>query len=391
MVMKRVLLVLSLVTVLAPLGTATHACTLCGMMLNKNTLRGETQQAKMVVYGYLANEKLNGGLNAAPGSGSTELHIVKVIKPHAALDGKKMIVIDRYIPILDRKNPPRYLVFVNLVEGKLDPYFGRPADSPDLLKYLEGVVKLDSAAAPERLAYFYQYLDHADDVIAADAFLEFAKTDDRVIGEVAPKLDAGKFRKLLVDPKTPAERLGMLAFLVGASKKAQDADVLRGMIERPTTRTQPALDGALCGYIQLEPEGGWQAVYNILADRKRSFNDRYAAFRVLRFYYNWDAKGYRPQIMHGLNLMLQDTEADFAVKSLRDWEIWDLTPAILALYGKKGYDTPIMKRAILMYAVACPRPEAKGFVADIRKADAQLIQQIEEDLDFENKLKKVGS
>jgi hypothetical protein len=261
-----------------------------------------------------------------------------------------------------------------------------------VLTYLDGILNLGDAGPAQRLSFFYQYLDHPDDMISTDAFLEFAKTNDRDVGEIAPKLNPEKFRKLLLDPKTPAERLGLFAFLLGAGKNQKDADLLRGMIEKPTTRTQGALDGLLSGFIQLQPEAGWKIVYSILGDKKKKFNDRYAAFRVLSFYYSWDAKAYHTPVMHGIGLMLADGNlADFAIEKLRRWEEWSMTPTVLSLFKKDSHAAPIVQRAIVRYAVCCPLPGAKAFVNNLSKTDPELLKEVLESLAFEKGLNDADS
>ena len=56
---------------------------------------------------------------------------------------------------------------------------------------------------------------------------------------------------------------------------------------------------------------------------------------------------------------------------------------MLAQWGKKSHDTPMMKRAILRYALCCPKPEAAAFVAARRRSDPELVQDVVESLEFE--------
>jgi len=381
---KSVLAGVLFLAVLA-LQPAARACSLCGSLLTKQTLRTEMNQAAVVVYGKLANPMLNQNPATAVGTGSTELHVQKVLKGHPALGNQAVLKIKSYIPVLDPKDPPLFVVFADIEDGKLNPNRGRPAQSPALLTYLEKVKLLGQVPVTQRLLFFFEYLDHADDDIATDAFLEFAKTGDKDLADVAPQLGAEKFRKLLLDPKTVPEKIGLFAFMLAAGKNAKDADLLRGMVEHPTVKTQAALDGLLCGYIQLQPKQGWKTVYAILGDKKKTFNDRYAAFRVVRFYYNWKPQEYQAQIRDGLTIMLGGDMADLAIDALRRWGAWELTPTVLGLYGKQGFTAPIMERAIVRYALCCPLPQAKTFVAQVRLANPGLVQEIEQDLKFEMK------
>jgi hypothetical protein len=65
--------------------------------------------------------------------------------------------------------------------------------------------------------------------------------------------------------------------------------------------------------------------------------------------------------------------------------MWDLTPLVLAQWSKKSHDAPIMKQTIARYAVcsAAVRKESAAFVQEQRKADPELIKDVEESLKYE--------
>src|ERR1700681_1516809 len=101
--MRKLVLLLILILVPCP----APACSLCVNISKQTSLAHEFEQATVVVYGRIANPKLEikpGGLG---GGGTTEFHIDKIVKDDPAFPRQKMIVLSRYLPILDAKNPPR--------------------------------------------------------------------------------------------------------------------------------------------------------------------------------------------------------------------------------------------------------------------------------------------
>src|SRR5207248_9677103 len=114
------------------------------------------------------------------------------------------------------KNPPKYAVFCDVFNGRLDPYRGIPIQSADFMGYLKGIISLDAHDSTRALLYYFDFLDHKDSTIADDAFLEFAKANDQEIGRIAGRLDGRKLRKWVQDPQTPAIRLNLYGFLLGA-------------------------------------------------------------------------------------------------------------------------------------------------------------------------------
>jgi len=75
-----------------------------------------------------------------------------------------------------------------------------------------------------------------------------------------------------------------------------------------------------------------------------------------------------------------------AIEDLRRWQWWELTPTVLAQYGKPTHAAPLMKRAIVRYALCCPQPVAAEFVKARRLAEPQLVETVEESLEFEKPL-----
>lgn len=357
------------------------SCSLCPGSQQAPTLRQEALQptARLILVGTLENARLLPG-----GNGTTELHITDVVRKDDFLAGRKVIDLPRYQPA-DPKNPPQYLVFCDIFKDKIDPYRGVPVKNADSVDYLKKAIALDPKDRVGSLIFFFRYLEHADAEVARDAFLEFAKASDQEIGQAAPKLSPEKLRGWLRDPKTPLERLSVYAMLLGACGTAADADLLHGLLRDGSERTVFAWDGILAGYIRLKPTAGWQVAQETLRDGKKPLQLRLAVIRTLRFFHGWQPKESRDNILQAMRSLLQQGElADVAVEDLRRWQLWDLTAEVLDLHGKKGYDAPIMQRALVRYALCCKdKPETRRFVDERRKEDAELVKEVEESLEYE--------
>jgi hypothetical protein len=360
------------------------ACSLCLPNAQASlSLRQDFAQAKLVLYGTVTNPRLAPGA----GSGTIDLQIERVLKDNPALANRKVVTISKYVPV-DPRNPPKFLVFCNINGDRLDAYRGAAVKSPAVVDYLRGAAALDGRDHTQLLQYCFRYLDSTDADVSNDAFLEFFKASDAEIGQVGSKLSAAKLRSWLQDAKTPNERLGVYAFMLGACGGREDAALLRSMVEKPTERTVRHLAGLLAGYIHLQPEEGWKKLHAMLRDARRPFAERYASLGALRFYHGWKPTETRRDVLRGLAPLIEQGDmADLAIEDLRKWQIWDLTAEVLAQYGKKSHDAPILKRAMLRYALCCPRPEAVRFLNEVRgtKDGANLIKEVEESLQFEKK------
>jgi hypothetical protein len=351
--------------------------------MDQKTFREDAALSKILLFGTLANPNLD----KTTGKGSTEFHIVTTLKSDPVLGDKKVLTLPRYLPVTDAKNPPRLLLFGDVYKGELDYFRGTSVTSDEAIDYVKGALALDPKDRAGVLRYYFDFLENSDKEIANDAFLEFAKATDVELGQVAAKLPADKLRAWLKDrdPQTPENHLSLYAFLLGVCGGDADAAFLRKMLDEPTDRTKAAFDGILGGYINLRPREGWELAMTLLKDQKKPFAMRFAVVRTLRFYHNWKPAESKDYVMNGQRVILGQSDlADMAVEDLRRWQVWDLTTDVLALYGKKGFDAPIVRQAILRYALSCPTTDtaAAAFVAERRKQDPDLVKDAEDALRF---------
>jgi hypothetical protein len=357
---------------------AANACTYCDPSNQKRqTFRQEARTSKFVVIGTLANPRLTGE------TGVTDLNVEAVCKDDPARGQRKTLTLPRWIPV-DAKKPPRVLVFFDVYEGKLDPFRAVTLRGTTMPEYLKAALALDDRDRVASLLFYFRHLDNTDTDVANDAFLEFAKATDQEIGAVAPKLDPAKIRKLLTDPKSPAERLGLLAFLLGACGAKNDGDTLARLIDKTDERTAPALSGLLGGLIELRPEDGWKRTVAILDDPKRPYQDKLAALGTLRFFHAYRPAEYRKPILTGMAAVVgRGDMADMAVEDLRRWQWWDLTKPILAQYGQPTHSAPLVKNAILRYALTCPDADSAAFVKAVEARNPAAVRDVRESLEFE--------
>ena len=361
--------------VAAPVATA---CSYCNPgNANLQTFRQEARNSKFVVVGTLTNPRLVGD------RGYTDLTIEQAVKNDPAIAKLKTITLNRWHPV-DPKKPPRMLVFFDIYDGKFDAFRGVTLRGKEVGDYMRGALARDDRDRIGSLLYYFRFLDSPDPDVAGDAFLEFAKATDREIGAIGPKLEPAKIRKLLADPKTPAARLGVFAFLFGACGKKSDADTLSAMLDKTDERSAASLSGLLGGLIEIRSDLGWKRAIEILDDSKRPYQDKLAVLGTARFFEAYKPKEFRKEILAAMAAIVSRGDmADMAIEDLRRWKWWDLTKEILAQYGKPTHAAPLVKNAILRYALCCPDAEAASFIRTVRATDPAAVRELEQSLEFE--------
>jgi len=356
------------------------ACPFCGMQ--GQTLTQEVDQAALVLYGKMKNARLaNPGLEG----GVTDLEldpIHGVIKPHDWVKDKKVVAIPRYVPT-DKNEATRFLIFCDVFRGKLDPYRGLPVKAGDEVpKYLKGAVAVKDKKIQEKLKFFFDWLQNEDLEIANDALKEYGNSSYEDFRLMADTIPADKVAQWLQDPNTPGYRVGLYASMLGhASKKpAEHAKLLRGLIDDPDKQVSSGVDGILAGQVLLQHKEGWEYLRGILSNPKREFPLRYAALKTVRFFHDSrpDVIDRKESVLAAALLLEHKDVCDLAIEDLRKWKCWDYTKYILALKDRPTHNLPIVRRAVLRFMLCSPLPEAKAYVAEIRKADEDAVTAAED-------------
>jgi hypothetical protein len=254
-----------------------------------------------------------------------------------------------------------------------------------MVKYLKGALDAKDKDISTRLRFYFDYLDNKEVEISNDAYKEFGNADYKDYRDMAKHLPADKIAKWLDDPNTPAFRYGLYASMLAHCGTAKHGELLRKMLNDPQKRVSTGVDGVLAGYTMLQPKDGWEYTRGILKDPAKEFMLRYAALRAARFF--WES---RPDVLdkkdlvEGISLLLEQSDiADLAIEDLRKWNRWEACDKILNLKNKKSHDVPIIRRAILRYALNCPSRSALDYVNECRKRDPEMVKDTEELLKLE--------
>ncbi len=365
------------------------ACPFCGV--SGQTLTQEMDQALFVLYGTLKNAHLSNPGGEGFATGETDLELDRdlgIVKGHASINGKKIVTLPKYLP---GKGDSKFLIFCDLFRGKIDPYRGLPVSSnSDMPKYLKGALGVQKKKTPERLKYFFDYLQNADLEISNDALKEFGNASYDDVQTMVDSVPVDRIATWLADPNTPGFRVGLYASMLGHAKTKRDeyGKLLRSLVDDPEKRVPSGIDGVLAGQVLLQPKEGYSYLHAVLGNRKHDFNYRYSALKAARFFIDVRKEVVpREQVIATVAQMLEQHDiADLAIEDLRKWKSWQFTRTVLSLRDRPAYDIPIMRRAILRFMIQSDTAEAKKYVKDMREADADLVENLEELLKTESAL-----
>ena len=377
---------------LNPWAASSMACPFCSSQ--GQTLSSEVKQADLVLFGSLFNAKRD--LDEF-GKGTTEMNVEIVVKPHPYLAGRKKITLPRYVPLTNSKEQNKYLVFCEVYKDQIDPYRGI-AVRPDskIATYLRDAIEVKKLPVSEQLAFFFRHLDSDDPDISNDAYMEFGNSDYRDFRVMAEKLNPDQILKWLQNPNTPVSRYGLYGSMLGHCGRQEHAAEVRKLLDHFSKRFSSGIDGILAAYVLLDRKQGWQYIHRILANEGDQFEFllRYAALRAVRFFWEYRQDVLpRETLLEGIQLLLDQSDiADLPIDDLRKWEVWELSGKILKLYDRPSHSVPIVKRAILRFALSAPsnQHDTYEFIEQVRADDPSRVTDIEEllylEFDAQNKV-----
>lgn len=240
---------------------------------------------------------------------------------------------------------------------------------------------------PERLAWFAKYLEHAEPLLAEDAYLEFASAAYDAVAAVADRLPYDQLRQWLVDPQVPAERKGLYGLLLGLAPdkelRAAHAAFLQEQIVTPACDFRSGFDGVLGGYLVCAGRAGLGLIAErFLNDPTAAEGDVRHALTALRFYQEFGREIPPPEVASAAALLLKRAStAAPVIVDLARWEHWSALDRVAALYDAADYPQPATRRAVVGYLLSAPPELAQSALDVLRRRDPQGVADAEEAFD----------
>jgi hypothetical protein len=239
--------------------------------------------------------------------------------------------------------------------------------------------------AARRLGYFAKYLEHANRLMAEDAYLEFGSASYDEVRQVASELPFASLRLWMVDPNIPEERKGFYGLALGLATNDADAraneKLLRQLIDAPADDFRAGFDGILGGYLVLAGSEGLKRLdERLLSNPQARTGDLRHAATALRFIREFGRGSIpAPDLNRAMRQLLARPEtAAGAIVDLARWEDWDSLDAVVSLFDRQNFCDGATTRAIVGYLRACPRAAASEALARLRKQDPRRVALAEQ-------------
>ena len=251
------------------------------------------------------------------------------------------------------------------------------------VEYLKKLDKLPESG-PDRLAFFQQYLEDKDDVLARDAYDEFAIAPYDDVRGLETRMDPTALLDWIEAPEIPSNRRRLYATMLGICGTPTDAikieKILLGEdLGENSSDLRSGLDALIACYVVLVGPTGLDLIDTLFLNRSAReipFTETYAAVMALRFLGEESETIPRERVLESLRLLLNEPKlADLVIADLARWQDWSVIKKLTTIYIDATPENIFVREPIVNYMKACPLPEAANALVKLREIDPEAVRR----------------
>ncbi len=244
------------------------------------------------------------------------------------------------------------------------------------IDYVRTVVELPSG--PKRLQFFLKFLEDEDEMLARDAYDEFAKAPYSDILELGSAIDREKIVGWITDvEKVPSSRRSLYITMLGTCGQPQDVELLERFMRSDKREEKVGLNAMIACYLTLKGEEGMDTIRDLfLTNPDAEYADTYAAITALRFHGAETDVLSQETVLDGFHQLLGRPDlADLVIPDLARYEDWSVLPRLVELFENADEDTNWVRVPIVNYVRACPLPEAAAVMEKLTRIDPEAVKR----------------
>jgi hypothetical protein len=243
-------------------------------------------------------------------------------------------------------------------------------------EYLPKLLTLP-AEGPDRLTFFQDYLEDADEMLARDAYDEFAKAPYETVIGLKDRMNHDQLVAWIKHPDIPASRKRLYFVMLGVCGSKADLPMLEQLLRSEDRQAKAGLDSMIACYITLAGEEGLPLIEELyLANKDAEYADTYSAIMAIRFHGTETEVVPQKRLVKSLRYMLDRPQlADLVIPDLARWEDWESMPRLVNLFKTADEKSSWVRVPVINYLRACPLPEAKKYMEELEEIDPQAVKR----------------
>ncbi len=313
------------------------------------------------------NDEDDDGYTATPRS---EFEVIEVLKGEAHVKVGERIKTHFF-------GKPHGGTFIVMGTDCPDTIWTSPlALSEDGVAYIKKVVTLPADAT--RLQFFQNYLEDSDEMLARDAYDEFANAPYSDVIALKPHMDRESILGWIKATDTvPASRRRLYLTMLGVCGEKSDAKLLEGYMRSDDREAKLGMDAMIACYLTLLGPDGMETIKELfLANKDSEYADTYSAIMALRFHAGNTEVLPKEKILDGFHCLLERPDlADLVIPDLARWEDWSIMPRLLELFKDADAESNWIRVPIVNYVRACPLEEADELMDKLKEIDPAAVKR----------------
>lgn len=402
----------SAATALIAAAPTAFACPFCNAAMQ--TLSQEIEAADVALIAELVSPMPPGALDGTSDApAAAKFRVVEALRNEEKLEGKKEIDV-----IYFGEDAPGKQFLITGLAGVTGPG----------LDWTTPVPLSDSAAAyvrklltippqgPERLAFFQEYLENDDPLLAQDAYDEFARTPYADVIALAPKMDRLQLLEWINDSSVGPSSRRLYLTMLGICGQPADIDLLEqlmsydyvamkpaiastiaasvlqgpvsgvGMVDEmlhaEERRKRESLDAMIACYLKLKGPEGLALINKLfLGNPQVEYKHLHSAIMALRFHGEETDEIPRADLLNSMRLALAHRDfADQVIPDLTRWEDWEVMPRLIAMFKDAEKDDWIRQPVVSYLLVAAEAPgdvgqQAQSAIEELEAMDPETVKR----------------
>ena len=257
--------------------------------------------------------------------------------------------------------------------------------SDRVFKYLSDIQELPETG-PERLIFFQDYFEDKETVLAFDAYDEFARAPYEDLIAMKDQMDHDQLIKWIEDPDTSVNRRRLYFTMLGVCGKKEDIKLLEELITADSRKKRAGLDALIACYLNLKGEEGVALVEKtFIINEDADYVDTLATVSALRFHGTEVEFVSKKRIVQAIRHLLDKPKmADMIIPDLARWKDWSVMERLVTMFKEADPESNWLRVPVITYLRACPKPEAKTYIAELQKIDPEAVERADFFLGFDN-------
>lgn len=249
-------------------------------------------------------------------------------------------------------------------------------------KYVSSLLTLPEKG-PDRLSFFWGFLEDEDSLLAQDSYDEFARASYADVVALKGKLDREKLINWINSPDLAQSRRRLYFTLLGVCGQPEDIVMLEDMMKSNDRRAKAGLDALIGCYLALNGPQGMPLVEDLFLKKKDAeYSDTYAAIMALRVMGQESEVVPRPRLLEALRYMLERPDlADLVIPDLARWEDWSVMDRMVKLFKDANPGSNFVRVPVVNYLEAASRQKnetgekAKAAIDELATIDPEAVKR----------------